>query len=232
MYRLECASKLIAAAPRVKIDINKVLDFWFADTIGSSAAFASRSEIWFGEADPEFDEQIETQFASCIEPVFAGEAAQHEESARSMLALILILDQFPRNVYRGTARAFQFDGEALRLCLKAISRQYSQQLHFAEQVFMFLPLQHAEDRQMQNQSVQMFAQLIAAAADDPVLLQAAESSLEFARLHRDIVHTYGRFPHRNAILGRASTQLEIDYLSSGAETFGQSADVAGGEPSE
>ncbi len=213
----------------MKIDINKVLEFWFADNADSSEAFANRSEIWFGGADPEFDEKIKTQFGSYIEPVFSGEAAQHEESAYSMLALILILDQFPRNVYRGTARAFEFDGEALRLCRKAIGRQYDQHLHLAERIFMLLPLQHVEDEQLQDQSVQMFAQLIDAAGDDPVLRQAAESSLEFAKLHRDIVQTYGRFPHRNAILGRASTQREIDYLSSGAETFGQKANIARGD---
>ena len=210
----------------MKIDTSTLLDFWFEDSIETSEAYEHRSGVWFANTDPNFDSEVKKRFESFIEPVFAGEASQYEESPRGILALIIILDQFPRNIYRGTPRAFQYDSEALRLSLKAIDREDFRSLSYVERLFMFMPLQHVEDMELQNYSVKMFGTLSDVVKDDPVLCQAAQNSLEYAILHRDIIQDYGRFPHRNAILNRTSTQEEIDYLNSGAENFGQTVDAA------
>ncbi len=209
---------------KMDIDVKKVLDFWFGDAIESSEAFEVRSEVWFKMADDTFDDTIRDLFEPYIEPVFAGEASHHEDSAQGILALILILDQFPRNVYRGTARAFAYDAQALRLTRKAIDKKMDQTLGYAQRLFLYLPLEHAEDLAPQQLSVQMYETFESLAGDDVILQNNAKEAVEYAQLHRDIIAEFGRFPHRNAIVNRESTPAEIAYLNSGAENFGQSAD--------
>ena len=205
-----------------RTEIDRILEFWFEDSAENSATFERLNPIWFLNADPTFDGRIKDQFESIIELVFEGHAAAHEDSPTGLLAMIIVLDQFPRNIYRGTPRAFKYDREALRLSLKMIDLKYYKDLSFVERTFTFMPLQHVENLGLQNFGVELTQGQRQVAGDDPILLAAADEALHYAILHRDIVKEFGRFPHRNPILGRESTEAEIAYLNSGPETFGQS----------
>lgn len=206
----------------MKIDLEHVLDFWFADAYYSSEVYRERCDIWFMQADETFDNSIRELFEPYIEPVFHGELNDFEFLPRAVMAMILILDQFPRNIYRGTAKAFAYDAEALRLARLAVDENFDESLEFIENLFLYLPLEHAEDLELQQLSVQKYRTLESLAGDDPILQNGAKQALEYAEMHRDIIARFGRFPHRNAVLKRESTPQEIEYLNSGAETFGQS----------
>jgi uncharacterized protein (DUF924 family) len=204
----------------MKINVKKVLDFWFADSVECRESYQKRNQLWFMSSES-FDEEIRNHFESYLELAASSGGSQLEEQPKSTLALIIILDQFPRNIYRGTPQAFAYDNDALRLTLMAIDTGMYESLSFVERLFFFMPLQHAEDLEIQNLSVQMFQQLIHV-ADNPIHKDGAEDSLVYANLHKEIIEKFGRFPHRNEILDRPSTKAELEYLASGAETFGQS----------
>ena len=203
----------------MKFDADSILDFWFAGSRESEDEFSSRMEVWFMNSDS-FDLEIQQKFEPAIEVAASGSVSDLEEDARGILALIIALDQFPRNIYRGTPKAFAYDQEALRLTMKAIDSGLADSLLYVEKLFVYMPLQHSEDLEIQEFSVKTFASLKDSAHSE-VQMKSAVDSLEYSELHRDIIWDFGRFPHRNEILGRESTQAEIDFLASGAETFGQ-----------
>ena len=204
----------------LKINVKNVLDFWFADSVECRESYLKRRELWFMSSES-FDEEIRDRFESYLELAASSRGSQLEEQPKSTLALIIILDQFPRNIYRGTPQAFAYDSKALRLTLKAIDTGMHESLSFVERLFVYMPLQHAEDLEMQNLSVRMF-ELLIRVAGNPIHRDGAEDSLVYANLHKEIIEKFGRFPHRNQILDRPSTKAELEYLASGAETFGQS----------
>lgn len=136
---------------------------------------------------------------------------------RSTLALVLVLDQFPRNLFRARPKAFSFDPLARDTALTAIERQFDQALHPVEASFLYLPLEHAEDRVLQDRCVSLFDQLVAR-ADDGCRAQL-EVFAGFARSHREVIRRFGRFPHRNEILGRRCTEEEAAYLAGGGQRF-------------
>jgi uncharacterized protein (DUF924 family) len=148
-----------------------------------------------------------------------GEFDSWAASPRRRLALILLFDQVPRNIYRGTAQAFAFDSRALALSFEGLQLAADQALHPVERIFFYLPLEHAESMEAQDASVKAFERL---AQESPAEWRALlEGTLQYARSHRDIVAKFGRFPHRNQALRRESTTAEIDWLESGADRFGQ-----------
>jgi uncharacterized protein (DUF924 family) len=204
----------------------EVLSFWFADALDGREALERRMEFWFGgERDAgntgAIDRQIEGQFGPDMERAARGGLASWAPTPRGRLALILLLDQFPRNVFRGTARAFATDSMALELALSGMHLGADTALHVVERLFLYMPLQHAERTDVQEQSV---AAVVALAVDAPVPLRPLfEECVRFAQQHRDIVRRFGRFPHRNAILGRASTPEEREFLALVASSFGQRA---------
>ena len=128
-----------------------------------------------------------------------------------------MLDQFPRNLYRGSPRSFAYDSAALDVCRAALARGLDSQLHPLEAVFLYLPLEHAEDLAMQEQCVSLFCRLVARAPAQ--LSEQFESFAGYAERHHAVIEQFGRFPHRNAALGRQSTPAEISYLRSGGESF-------------
>ncbi len=201
------------------IDSDKVLEFWFGDSIHSTDKFTRRLETWFMAAD-EFDEEIQNRFEPCIERAVQRSKECSSSDPREILALIILLDQFPRNVYRGTPKAFAYDSYALGLTKKLIETGLDESFTYVERLFVYMPLQHSEEVEVQQLSVETFQKLIAA-ADNKVHRQSAEDSLKYSELHKEIIDQFGRFPHRNEILGRISTQAELDYLAAGAENFGQ-----------
>ena len=195
-----------------------VLSFWFEDATLSPEALQRRSAVWFG-TDPAFDDECTARFATLVEAVASGGLGDWAGSPQGRLALVLLLDQMPRNIHRGSPGAFMHDAQAAAHCLAGIESGQDRSLHAVERVFLYMPLQHAEDLALQRRSVERFDSL-AAEADDAWRDRFTENA-HYARLHRDIIERFGRFPHRNRVLGRTSTDEELRYLADGAPTFGQ-----------
>ena len=200
-----------------------VLDFWFADSAQSAAALERRSRFWFGmDTAAEIDEQdelIRSRFAGLVEQALRGELDSWAGTARGRLALIILLDQLPRNIYRGTARAFAGDARALGLTSEGTQQGADRLLTGCERVFFYMPLQHAESLVTQERAVEAFGSLVREASDQE--RPFVESCLPYVLVHRDIIRRFGRFPHRNAMLGRESTPAERAYLAADAPDFGQ-----------
>lgn len=180
-----------------------VLDFWFGAP--GSAEFGQTRKCWF-EKNPAFDEEIRRRFLSALEDAAAERLAGWAAQPEGLLALIVLLDQFPRNLFRNQPRAFATDSLALGLARQALKQGFDGKLMPVQRVFAYLPYEHSEDLAMQDRSVTLFAGL--AEGRD-----GFASYLDYAEKHRAVIRRFGRFPHRNAILGRASTPEEIEYLA-------------------
>lgn len=179
-----------------------VLLFWFADEPGSKeSTFLSR---WF-VPNPKFDRLCTTRFLTSYEDAAHGRLEDWRNEPRSCLALVLLLDQFPRNMFRGTARAFATDPKARVLSLHAIASGFDRELSPLMRMFLYLPLEHSENLDDQLESVRLNGAL---AAENPDLAE----TLEYAEQHLEIIRRFGRFPGRNRALGRQSTQEEMDFL--------------------
>ena len=198
--------------------IEAVLTFWFRGQALSAPRIERRMGLWFGE-DPGFDLEIERAFKGDVVAASAGQCRHWANAPRGRLALILLLDQFRRNIYRGTAAAFARDQTALALCMAGILDNQDHELAPIERAFFYMPLQHAESRQAQTKSVALYARLAGTVA--PACREIFEGIARFAELHARIIRTFGRFPHRNALLGRENTAEEIEYLAGEAPDFGQ-----------
>lgn len=195
-----------------------LLDAWFADSTHDVAALAKRMAWWF-ESDAVRDAQLQARFGDLAVAAAAGALDAWSATPRGRLALILALDQLPRNCFRGERTAFASDAAALAQMERGLQRGDDRALHPVERMFFYMPMQHAEDAAVQERAVECFARL---AAEAPAGTRTVfENCLRFAQLHRDIVRRFGRFPHRNAILGRAGTPDEIAWLAADAPDFGQ-----------
>jgi len=187
-----------------------VLDFWFGPS-GSSAEIAGRQRtLWFGKS-PENDQAVIDRFADTLVAAAAGHLNHWTSTPRSRLALVIVLDQFPHHIHRNQPQAFATDAQALTLSLNALATGEAQHLTPIEGVFLYLPLEHAESLAMQDRSVALYEALAHDAANDERAL--FDGFLDYARKHRDVVLRFGRFPHRNAILGRPSTEDELEFLT-------------------
>jgi len=200
----------------------EVRGFWFGRLPLKPEGVKERLALWFGSAADEArtDGLVRSRFGALIEQAAAGKLAAWADSPRRRLSLILLLDQFPRHVYRGTERAFATDREALALTLSGMQSAADAALTPVERLFFYMPLQHAELPDAQEESVAAYRRLLNEA---PQELQAVlfASALESAELHRSIVARFGRFPHRNRVLGRPNTAEEESYLRQGVRNFGQ-----------
>jgi uncharacterized protein (DUF924 family) len=178
-----------------------VLDFWF------DPAHAAH---WFAK-DAAFDEQIRRRFAVAADDAAQGRLDAWASNPADWLALLILLDQFPRNLHRGDARAWAADVKAQRIALSGLAGGFDQALPPLQRVFAYLPLEHAEDMGLQQRAVTLFEALHAQA---PVAGRARFAEfLDYARRHREVIARFGRFPHRNAVLGRDSTAAEREYLA-------------------
>jgi uncharacterized protein (DUF924 family) len=195
-----------------------VLEFWFGEISGELAA-KDKQKIWYASS-AQTDETIRQQFELLLQRADEGELEHWAHKPRGCLALILLFDQFSRNIYRGQPDAFAFDDKALALCQQGLASGQDKQLTLVERLFFYHPLEHAEDLQAQQQSVALFAQLMNEYPDGPQY-QAASHAHGYAVEHRDIIRRFGRFPHRNMVLGRRSTDEEQAYLEQGGKRFGQ-----------
>ena len=196
----------------------EVLDFWFADAAEGPEALARRNRVWFagGEA---FDRECTERFAGILAAAARGELDAWKATPRGRLALIIVLDQLSRNIHRGEAAAYGQDDRALALCKEGLDLGHDRQLAPCERTFFYMPLEHAEDRDVQRLSVHLFERLAAEASEE--WRAELRGNAGYAREHRMIVERFGRFPHRNAVLGRTSTPAEEEYLAADAPRFGQ-----------
>ncbi len=200
------------------IPTQAILDLWFGSCAEHPEDIPDYSGMWFvgGTA---FDNALRDGFLTSLRQA-AGEPAWNGKDIHERLARILLLDQFSRNIYRGTAAAFATDPLALKLCLDTINSAQDRALTPIERSFLAMPLQHAEHREMQVRSVAYFSRLIDIARH-PEEEKSLRGNAEYAKQHADIFNRFGRFPHRNALLGRPSTDAENAYLNTGAPRFGQ-----------
>lgn len=168
----------------------------------------------------ERDTEIRNRFAGDVHQAACGELITWAATPRGYLALVITLDQFPRHIYRSTSNAFAYDGQALELCLAGLEQEIDLELTMVERVFFYTPLQHAENAAAQTLSVNKTGAMRSNVS--PPLRKFIHSSYRYALEHKGIIDRFGRFPHRNAILGRRSTSDEESYINEGGSTFGQS----------
>jgi uncharacterized protein (DUF924 family) len=188
----------------------EVLDFWFLPP-GSEGHGKARKE-WFTK-DQRFDEQVRARFGAAIAQAVAGGLREwDEEGAEGALARIIVLDQFTRNARRGTPGMFEGDALALAAAQKLVESGAHRELAPLQRLFVYLPFEHAEDARMQEQSVELLTALSKAHP-------GFERELDYAHRHRGVIARFGRFPHRNPILGRASTPEELAFLSQPGSGF-------------
>jgi uncharacterized protein (DUF924 family) len=202
---------------------NEILEYWFGKGSFDAARLTERAAFWFGGDGPEKaaarDADIREKLEPLLERAARGEFDAWATSPRRRLALILLFDQVPRNIHRGTARSFEFDPQALRLTVEGLHLAADQALNPVERAFFYLPLEHAESLDAQDASVKAFERL--AEESPPELRGFIEGTVKYAHSHRAIIAKFGRFPYRNAALGRESTAAELEWLASGGERFGQ-----------
>ena len=194
-----------------------VLDYWIGPATHDHLAANRLHKRWFIKSD-ETDAFIKAHFGTLLDALKDGLAETwFDAGARQTLAAVIVLDQFSRNIYRGTPKAFAFDGLALRLCKAALERGDASQLTEVERSFLLMPLEHSETLADQHACVQAFETL--SSTSRPSFRPLIESSLDYARRHQKVIEQFGRFPHRNSILSRENTPAEASYLKQPGSGF-------------
>ena len=199
-------------------EARQVRDFWFGTLPLTAQALNQRVKLWFpGDESPEdlkkLDGIIRTRFGALVERAAKGDLVSWADSPRRCLSLIILLDQFPRNIYRSTARAFATDELALAATLSGMQSAADGALDVVERIFFYMPLQHCEAREVQDESVAAYRRLLTEAPQES--RRIFEESLEAAEQHHSIIERFGRFPHRNRVLERANTPEEEVWLRTG-----------------
>ncbi len=201
----------------MRTDIDEVLQYWFGE-LKEGFPIADRSSLWW-KGDPQQDQEIAELFGKRVRQALNGELDTWRETPRGQLALVLLLDQFTRMIYRGSAQAFIGDAAALTITQSALANNHDQALDFAERLFLYLPLEHDESLE---------SQAICTACIESMLNEVplhnrhhVDVALDFAAQHKDLIIRFGRFPHRNRVLGRESTEIELAYLNQSHTHWGQ-----------
>lgn len=192
-----------------------ILDFWFGPSDPAHPHGESRAAWWRRDAD--FDEQIRRRFGDAWQAACRGDLDGWLDTNEGTLALVIVLDQFSRNLCRDDPRAWAQDARAVEIVLQALARGVDETLSHFGRAFLYMPLMHSEDRAIQERSLACFAKLVAAAPGP--LHEGAMGNERFARMHKDIVDRFGRYPHRNATLGRESTAEELEFLRGPNSSF-------------
>src|SRR6185437_862781 len=214
----------------------RVREFWFGSLVKPQSGMKAdrratrgaelhrRLQLWFGsESNPQLraqqDALITAEFADLAARALSGALASWADSPRRRLSLSILLDQFPRQIFRGQARAFAGDEQALGLALSGMQSAADGALDSIERIFFYMPLQHSESLEVQDESVAAYRRLAAEAPEE--LRQMCQDVVESAETHREIIRRFGRFPSRNLALARDSTAEERQFLATGGPTFGQ-----------
>ena len=194
----------------------KIHFFWFGELSPDQPVPSDKSKLWFG-GERTIDTLLRDQFADDVSRATRGEYDAWTGTASGALALILLLDQFPRNIFRKTPAAFATDAKALSICLTGIDSGLDRELSVVERAFFYLPMEHSEDIDVQKRSMSAYANLINDAT--PAQRKMCESYYDYAVRHHDIIARFGRFPHRNETLGRISLAEEIEFLKEPGSSF-------------
>lgn len=189
----------------------EILTFWFDDPTVPGSDYGQQRRIWF-QKNPQFDQLVRDRFLATYEQARLGRCDNWIQTPRGALALVVLLDQFPRNMFRGTPRSFEGDAQALTVAQQAIAAGHDRVLLPVERLFIYLPLEHSETLAHQHQAVTLFEALVGEASE-------LNSTLDYSYRHRDVIARFGRFPHRNQILGRTSTPAEIAFLQQPGSRF-------------
>jgi uncharacterized protein (DUF924 family) len=184
-----------------EVDPEKILDFWFGRE--DEPGYGEFREVWFRK-DPEFDRMIRDRFEDLHEAAATGGLDGWKEEARSCLALVILLDQFPRNMYRGDPKGYATDRKAQETAGYAVDRALDRELPAFQRMFLYMPFMHSEELEQQRRSVELFRGLGGEGEADPT---------SYAVQHMEIIERFGRFPHRNEILGRQTTPEEAEFLN-------------------
>lgn len=190
-------------------EADAVLDFWFGAP--DSAEFGSARKAWFTK-DAAFDAQVRERFGALVERALRGELDAWADAPRSALAQILLLDQFTRNAFRGTSRSFAGDARALAAASRMVGARQDEALPPFMRGFVYLPFEHAEGMAMQDEAIRLFNRLASEAPEHADML-------DYAHRHRAVIERFGRFPHRNEVLGRQSTAEEIAFVQQPGSGF-------------
>jgi uncharacterized protein (DUF924 family) len=195
-------------------DIDTILAFWLEPKPTTVAESEAAWDKWFFKSSPELDRIITERFGALLEQARRGELDGWKATPRGALALILLVDQFSRNVYRGRAEAFAADALGLQLAREGYASGNFDAFDLVEHLFAAMPFRHAEDLAAQRTAVDLAQRhALLAAKTQPALLKSYVDSVEWARKHYDVIARFGRFPHRNTTLGRESTPEEVEYLT-------------------
>ena len=200
-----------------RLRLEEVRDFWFEDACTSPASLNKHQTRWFAPSS-QLDREIEERFGGLPDAARSGTLAYRPGDPHDLLAVILILDQFPRQIYRNTPRAFAYDSAARTICRTMIEKSLFKVLHPVEQTFVFLPLEHSETLSDQSLSVQRYETLLQQSTGP--YQSFLRDALGYARRHHSVIERFGRFPHRNTILKRETTRREARFLAAGGDTFG------------
>ncbi len=187
---------------------NEILDFWFGRE--DEENYGEFREAWF-KKDEAFDNEVRNRFLDDYEQAARGDYDEWQGQPESCLALVIVLDQFPRNLFRGDPKTHVTDDKALAISREAVQKRLDKELPPFQRHFLYMPFMHSEDVEDQHRSVELF-QNLAAENNGPDVT-------EFAKEHRDIVDRFGRFPHRNALLGRETTPEEAEFLEQSGSSF-------------
>jgi uncharacterized protein (DUF924 family) len=187
-------------------EVREVLDFWFGSE--DEPGYGEFREEWF-KKDPEFDRQVRDRFEALYERAAAGGLDEWKVEARSCLALVILLDQFPRNMFRGDPRSYATDRKAQVTAEYAVDHALDRELPEFQRTFLYMPFMHSEDPAHQRRSVELFRRLGGSETD----------SSRYAVRHMEIVERFGRFPHRNEVLGRQTTPEEAEFLTQPGSSF-------------
>jgi uncharacterized protein (DUF924 family) len=196
--------------------IEDVLDFWFGEVNELGCSSPNHRKRWWTKSDA-FDEAIRSQFLSDYAAIVAGDRDAWRNTPRGALATIIVLDQFSRNMFRGTPHMFAADELAREVCQEGLDADFDAELSFDERLFFCLPLAHSEEMDDHHRCVELLQGLVDSSPES--LKGDAENYLDFAERHKAIVERFGRYPHRNETLGRASTPEETEFLKEPGSSF-------------
>ncbi len=199
-------------------EIDKILDFWFGNLKENELPSKEYRKRWWIK-DHENDKRIKDHFGYDLDLAIRGELDDWKTTPDGTLALILLFDQFTRNIYRNTEEAFSQDKNTIEICINGIKKGFDEALHPVQRTFYYMPLMHSEDMSMQEKSIECFSNLAKEFATPESIAKMVSGSFEYAMKHYEIVKRFGRYPHRNAILGRESTPEEIEFLSEPGSSF-------------
>jgi uncharacterized protein (DUF924 family) len=197
-------------------DVESVLEFWFGALDLRGRADAEHARRWY-EKNPEFDRAIQTRFGGFPDAALRGEFDSWLATTRGRLAFVIVLDQFSRNLFRGDRKSFAGDERALGAALEGVVQGADQALALDERMFLYMPFMHSEVLEHQRRSLDLYTRLLDEQPEE--LRSHVAQAVDYAKRHLAIIERFGRFPHRNAILGRSSTPEELDFLKQPGSSF-------------